>query len=220
MKTKRKPRTPPDNIDPKIPKVRSPLPRTSPPDEGDETLEALLKRLGIADWDFLIVGDGSGSNWTREAGWGAVSIERATMDRMVWSGSVSRGTVNLAEMMAYLQPLEWLASRESDKRKKGGARAFDIHIVTDSDYCRTTGNSSGRMMSKNAGLWAVFDAFARHGFVLHWHWIPRENCELNRYCDKLSKLARKTAKKYNPQDVLIDDEVELRTVYEINPDEG
>lgn len=196
-------------------------PPSLPHKNQNESLEDLLKRLNIKNWDFLIVGDGSGSNWNREAGWASVSIEKLTMERMVWEGSVNRGTVNLAEIMAYLQPLEWLSTREVEKRKEGGGtRALHVHIVTDSDYCRKTGNSPVRTMSKNAGLWAAFDAFTRHGFVLHWHWIPREDCDLNRYCDKLSKMERLMQKKYNPLDVLEAEQTETRTVYEINPSES
>lgn len=191
-------------------------------DVDEETLEALLARLKIKDWDIILIGDGSGSNWSKEAGWASVSIEKLTMERLVHAGMVSRGTVNFAEMMAYLQPLEWLASREADRRKKKTVqtRAYHVHIMTDSEYCRSTGTGAGRMMQKNAGLWAVFDVFARHGFVLHWHWIPRESCDLNRYCDKLSKMARKLVKKYNLQDRMTEDGAETRTVYEINPAEA
>lgn len=153
----------------------------------------LLARVGVDAWDFLIVGDGSGSSWTRGAGWASVSVERATGERIVWTGAVNRGTVNLAEIMAYLQPLEWLASREADRlsRNPAGLRTYDVHILTDSQYCRDTGSSSGRVVRKNAGLWVAFDAFARHGFALHWHWLRRDECDLNKFCDALSRAARK-----------------------------
>ncbi len=186
--------------------------------DDEETLEHLLSRLGVKDWDFVLIGDGSGSNWQKEAGWASVSIEKLTGERLVHAGAVNRGTVNFAEMMAYLQPLEWLASRETERRKqKGPTRAYHVHVVTDSEYCRSTGSGPGRMMAKNAGLWAVFDVFTRHGFVLHWHWLPRENCDLNRYCDKLSKMARKLVKGYNLQEKMMETGADTRTVYEVNP---
>lgn len=184
-----------------------------------------MARLKIKDWDVLIIGDGSGSNWSKEAGWASVSIERVTLERLVHAGFVNRGTVNLAEMMAYVQPLDWLSGREADRRKekKTPIRAFQVHIVTDSDYCRATGSGPGRMMMKNAGLWAVFDVYARHGFVLHWHHVHGHKegagCALNKYCDQLSKLARKLGKGYNLQDRLHTTGAETRTVYEINPSE-
>jgi len=186
-----------------------------------ETLEELLERLGIKDWDFVIIGDGSGSNWNHECGWGSVSIERITMERMVWCGSMNRGTVNVAEIMAYVQPLNWLAAREEDRRKKRKARrtAYNIHIITDSQYCRDTGGSCDRMLAKNGVLWAALDTFRRQGLILHWHWVERETVALNSYADKLSKLARSLIKRYNlPERMERDGSGDVvQTVYDVNP---
>ena len=153
----------------------------------------------------------------------AVSIERITGERLVWNGCTNRGTVNFAEMMAYLQPLNWLAAREEDKRHKGRVRrqTHRVHIITDSDYCRQTGNSADRMSAKNGALWAVFDVFTEMGFILNWHWIPRESCGLNRYCDHLSKVARLLLRKYNLQERIEAREQSdgPKTVYDVNPSE-
>ena len=159
-----------------------------------ETLEELLIRLEIQpnEWDLLLIGDGSGSNWTRESGWASVSIERTTLERRVWFGSMNCGTVNFAEMMAYLQPLNWYASVELNNRKKsGGVRFRNVHIITDSKYCGEQGNKKDLFPKKNSALWKIFGDFQRHGILLHWHWIPRDTVELNAYADKLSKDARK-----------------------------
>lgn len=164
-------------------------------DPDPETLTRLLARLGIRDWDVLLAGDGSGAGWDGPAGWGTVCLERDTMERTVYFGTVNRGTVNFAELMAYVQVLDALSCREEDRRKAGGTyRAFQIHIVTDSDYCRRTGSKGDRTMKKNAGLWATLEAYTRHGFVLHWHHVHGHKegagCALNEYADALSKLAR------------------------------
>ena len=159
-----------------------------------EPLEELLIRLEIQpnEWDLLLIGDGSGSNWTRESGWASVSIERTTLERRVWFGSMNCGTVNFAEMMAYLQPLNWYASVELNNRKKsGGVRFRNVHIITDSKYCGEQGNKKDLFPKKNSALWKIFGDFQRHGILLHWHWIPRDTVELNAYADKLSKDARK-----------------------------
>lgn len=154
----------------------------------DEPLDVLLAKLRIATWDYLLVGDGSGSTWKREIGWSSVMAERATQERTVWGGMANRGTVNFAEIMAYLQPLEYLATREIDRREKGGLyKAYNVHIVTDSEYCQKTGSARGQTPKKNSGLWSIFDVFKRVGFCLHWHWIRRESCGLNRLTDALSK---------------------------------
>lgn len=172
--------------------------------------------MGINAWDVLIVGDGSGSTWDRAAGWGAVTIERETGHREVHAGLVNRGTVNFAELMAYVQALDWLASRERDRRDAGSpARAYRVHIITDSDYCRVAGSRSPRMAKKNVGLLSILNTYVRQGFVLKWHHLPRENCALNSYADKLSKLMRKLVEGYNPRRKLA--EAQGRTVAEINP---
>lgn len=87
-----------------------------------ETLEALLERLGIDNYDLLLVGDGSGSGWKLECGWGCVSIERSTLERRAWYGAMSAGTVNFAEMMAYLQPLCWYVSRDAEQSSRLSCR--------------------------------------------------------------------------------------------------
>lgn len=164
-----------------------------------ESLDELLARLGIgADWDWLLFGDGSGSNYGRACGWATVSVERVTMDRQVWSGAMNRGTVNLAEMLAYVQPLTWIVGREKERVKAGcGRRAVRVHVVTDSQYCATQGEVADGLMEANAGLWAAVAALRREGVVITWHHIKREDAALNSFCDKLSKVARELIESYN-----------------------
>lgn len=187
-------------------------------------LENILNRLKIpTNWDFIVFGDGSGQSWQKDcgAGWGSISIEKSRIpggmpERHVWTGQMNRGTVNIAEIMAYLQPLNWLAAREEDKRQNGGTfKAFNIHLITDSQYCRDTGESDKQIRNRNEGLWAVFDAFKRRGFVLNWHWIRRETVGLNWYADMLSKLARRSGQKYNLLQTV--EEHTKTNVYDINP---
>lgn len=184
-----------------------------------EPLEQLLRRFNIGRWDYLIVGDGSGSGWGGQVGWASVVVEANTLARTVFAGGMNRGTVNIGEIMAYLQPLEFLSSQEIKRREETKRhRAVYVHILTDSQYCRNTGNVGGRMARANAGLWAVFDAFKRHGFVIRWHWVKRETCGLNSYCDKVSRLVRLLHKGYNPQYKISQTGLEKRSVYEINPE--
>lgn len=159
-----------------------------------------MERLGIDDddWDWLLFGDGSGSNYHRASAWATVSIERVTMDRQVWVGAMNRGTVNLAEMLAYVQPLTWIVNQEQERVKAGGERrAVRVHIVTDSQYCVNQGEVIGDLMKKNAALWAAVGAFRREGVVITWHHIKREDAALNSFCDGLSKIARNMIESYN-----------------------
>lgn len=168
-----------------------------------ETLEELLLRLQIqpSDWDLLIIGDGSGSNWNYQSGWASVSVEKETLERRIWFGAMNCGTVNFAEMMAYLQPLNWYVAAEiSRRRKRRKVRFRNVHIITDSKYCKDLGVKQALTPKKNGALWRIFDDFQRHGLLLHWHWIPRATVDLNVYVDKLSKEARLTIKNCQAQE--------------------
>lgn len=165
-----------------------------------ETLDELLARLGIAAdaWDWLLVGDGSGSNYRKASGWATVSVERVTMDRQVWAGAMNRGTVNLAEMLAYIQPLNWIVNQEQVRVKAGGARrAVRVHVVTDSQYCTSQGELADGLKEANAALWAMIAAIRREGIVVTWHHLGRDEAALNSFCDELSKVARRLIEAYN-----------------------
>ncbi len=180
----------------------------------------MLTRIGIEDWDILLVGDGSGSNYNYACGWGCVSVVRETFGRECWTGCMSKGTVNLAEMMAYIQPLSCFASREEARRKEKGAfcRILNVHIVTDSEYVRAQGASGDVLPRRNGAMWRIFEDFTRKGFILNWHWIPRDSVELNAFTDLLSKAARKLIKENDVQERVetVDGSVS-RTVYDFNP---
>jgi len=186
-----------------------------------ETLDALLARLGIKQFDLLLIGDGSGSNWNFECGWGCVSIEHDTLARKAWYGSMNAGTVNFAEIMAYLQPLGWYVNREMIRRKKSSykVRTRHVHIITDSQYVKTRGTNKDKdlLSGKNGALWQVFRQFGAQGMLLHWHWIPRETVELNQFADQLSKAARLNIKGKDLPTKVEESFKPSRTMYEFNP---
>jgi ribonuclease HI len=185
-----------------------------------ESLDQLLDRLGIEKWDLLLIGDGSGSSWNFECGWGCVSIEHATLARKSWHGAMSAGTVNFAEMMAYLQPLCWYVNREMLRRKKATyqAKVRHIHIITDSQYAKNKGSSKDLLSGRNGALWQVFKQFGAQGMMLHWHWIRRETVALNQFADQLSKTARLNLKgKDLPTRVEEKSFDPSRTIYQFNP---
>lgn len=154
-------------------------------------IQPLLEKLHVDRWDYVIVGDGSGSNWANGCGWGSISIDSLTLTPQFWYGSMNRGTVNLGEMLAYLQPLTWILSEEARRRSAGQlVRLCEIHIITDSAYCRTQGESKDLCPAKNGALWQLFADFRRQGLNLHWHWEPRELLGLNRYADRISRAMR------------------------------
>ena len=146
------------------------------------------------------------------------------MTRTIHTGATNSGTVNFAEIMAYLQPLDWLTAKEIDRREKSklSPRAYRVHIITDSEYCSITGNSGVRLMAKNPGVWTLLDAYARNGFIIKWHHIrghtKGEGCMLNKFCDKLSKLSRK--KIADDVESLVEKAKNSKTIEEFNPGES
>ena len=190
-----------------------------------ESLEQMLERLQIEDWDLVLVGDGSGSNYERQCGWASISIEHQTFERQYWYGAMNYGTVNLAEMLAYLQPLSWYAAREDERRResrknKQNYKSFrNVHIITDSKYCKQQGESDNLSPKKNGGFWRIFDTFTRHGIILHWHWIPRESVELNILVDQVAKETRLLLKQNDIREVVERDQQGkiIKTVYDYNP---
>jgi hypothetical protein len=164
------------------------IPGLKPRALGQQTLENLLNHFSIEQWDILLVGDGSGSFRLQPCGWGCVSLERATLERKLWYGACNAGTVNMAEMLAYLMPLTYFAAN------RVAANVYEtshVHIITDSAYLeKMSPGSQKRIGNANQGLLQIFRQFDQSGLELHWHWAERETVELNTIADILSKAAR------------------------------
>jgi len=161
-----------------------------------EFFQDVLDRFKIDEWDMVLVGDGSGSKWGYPVGWGVTAVLKKQMDRRVFYGAMNDGTVNIAEVMAYLQPLMWYMAEVRKQRKQKGttARKHVVHIITDSEYARKVGEKGHLDFNTNQPLWAVFEFVKRQAIELHWHWAEREEIALNIYADALSKRARKQVK--------------------------
>jgi ribonuclease HI len=147
----------------------------------------------VGEWDFALFGDGSGSVWSREAGWASVLVERETRLRYVFCGGVNLGTVNFAEIMAFVHPMTWLLAREEAVRREGGFRAYRVHVFTDSEYAKSAaelkpGGRLGRM--KNVLLLSLAADVRSRGFVTQWHWLRRATNRLHDKADEMSKITR------------------------------
>jgi ribonuclease HI len=150
------------------------------------TLEDILRALHIKEWDYLIVGDGSATTWDHEMGWGSTVIARAGFLRPPpFHGSFSRGTNIMAEMMAFVHPLLWLASQKL-------GRAV-VHVLTDCEIVRNCGKGVATRKA-NSELWFMVSAFSRKGIHVHYHWIPRDTIALNKLAHDLANKARLDAK--------------------------
>lgn len=186
-----------------------------------EPFGELLARLGVsADADYVVFSDGSGTDFSMGCGYATAVIDVRTGERALLVGALSRGTVNIAEMLGVVQALDFLIHREESARQdqRGRKRTSTVHIVTDSQYCQTTGDrTSGRMARRNVGLWTLCESYARQGLVLHWHHINRATCGLNVLCDAAANLARVRLRDYDIGAELRDRDASL-DLNLVNPD--
>ena len=97
---------------------------------------------------------------------------------------MNHGTVNEAELFAYLQPmLTFMANKSND------ANFHRVHIITDSSYVAGFVNSTTKPTA-NSALWAAFNECRRCGLILKGHWLERDTLATNSFADKLSKISR------------------------------
>lgn len=159
-----------------------------------------MEEKNVTTFDAVLIGDGSGSKWTAGAGWGAVLVQYEPPDMFAtaWYGAANRGTVNFAEAMAYLAPLTWLHAHEKEERGRlGGHRMLHVHIITDSQYCRTAGTSPSPSKYANGIIWSALANLKRMGVMLTWHWAPRNLAPYNPYCDDVSRRLNQLVAAYS-----------------------
>lgn len=156
-------------------------------------LQTVLDQLGVKqnDWDLVLIGDGSGSNWQAGCGWAAVLIDKKSRQRRVFYGAMSCGTVNLAEVFPYLQAMMWYEDARKTWLDSSENRPLRVHIITDSKYAADAGNLLIPRKA-NAALWAALDTVIGNTYHVTWHWMCRNGTCLNAMTDELSKSSRKT----------------------------
>jgi ribonuclease HI len=156
-----------------------------------DTITGTLAELGINDWDYLLIGDGSGpgSDWEGGCGWSCVLLEKNTGKHRVFWGGMSTGSSGNCELWPYVQVLLWLHARGGQRLHRRLGRALEVHVVTDSQVVVNQGNGSARR-GGNAPLWAAVDELTEKGLSVRWHWKGRRALELNILADTLARQAR------------------------------
>ncbi len=163
------------------------------------TLTELLQEFGLGDqdWDYVLIGDGSGFARNKESAYATFLIERETGRVEPCYGAFSHASINAAELLAYLVPLSWLNGYYRERKQAQGS-LWRVHIFTDSEFTANVGNdriSSGPL----AEYWAMVNIIRRRGLTLHWHWIPRDTYAWSQMADFLAGQVRKRNLK---QDIL------------------
>jgi ribonuclease HI len=157
------------------------------PAEAVGELEALAAELALPDFDLLLVGDGSGTVYTRPAGWACAAYDRVRARVTVHAGVLSCGTNNLAELAPYLQAL-WYHHQDHGQNPQTPAR---VVIVSDSEVTVRCGNRQ-YARGANGCLWAGLDWFERRGYRLAWRHVRRGSNAWNVWADRVAGHVRET----------------------------
>jgi len=162
------------------------------------------------------VGDGSGTGWDDYCGWGATLIERLTMCRKRFYGGMNVGSVNVAELIPYVQALLWFHTKFGEDRLKRSKGFLTTVVLSDSKYVCDTARKvvrGHRLPEAQMGLWAAIQAYSRCGYDFTWCWIPRETLALNWAADRMAGLSRRAIKELQ----LVDDAGDPLSPYNFNP---
>jgi ribonuclease HI len=157
-----------------------------------ELLEEIIQKLKIKDWDYLLIGDGSGSNLDEPCAWASVMFSREDKKYTHWYGGMRHGTVNIAEFMAFVQPIQHLINLQKVSTVK---KALTVQVVTDSDYVSKIGNSLQLGDIKNKIYWLLLAEANQQGVFINWNYHPRNDFHLSFWADFKSKYIRKKIKK-------------------------
>jgi hypothetical protein len=110
---------------------------------------------------------------------------------------MSIGSILIAEMMGTLQALLWYDEFHGHARKTALRRStIEVHVVTDN---ATTVNHwkiladkgpSAAKLRRRRPLWNALLHLERSGYILHFHWVPRDTAGLNILADKVAGIAK------------------------------
>lgn len=150
-----------------------------------EQSSELLDALHITSPQVVLIGDGSGSLWSRPCGWSVIALDFINKIFEVYMGSSSHGSVNYAELYPYIHALTALTDLWC---KREILPPKHIDICSDSEVTVRCGSGIyGR--TAHGGLWASIEYFGKIHQIT-WNHIPRNTYQLHILADKLSKHAR------------------------------
>jgi ribonuclease HI len=156
--------------------------------EDRRELRKLACALDLGPFDLLLVGDGSGEDYTRPAGWACTAYDIAKKKAVIHAGVCTAGTNNSAELVPYIHAL-WFFNQE---HQHDGARSYQVAVVSDSEVTVRCGNGQYQRRA-NGCFWSGIEWFEAHDFVFRWHHVRRNSNAWSTYADAVAGKARKAA---------------------------
>lgn len=184
--------------------------KKSPPSDPSIPADKLLAQYGVpANWDLLLVGDGSGSTAEKCAGYGVTVVYRDGNFRRTLLGGFSCISIPVAELFPYIHAL-WFFHDAMGKdiiRRRG--RAISTVILCDNEMIVHQG--MGLSQRKHmAPWWEAYSSIERMGYITKWIHVYRSTVALNEMADFMSVRSRVSIE-------ALDKEFNTPLVYEVNP---
>jgi ribonuclease HI len=144
----------------------------------------LAETLHLHAWDYIIAGDGSATTWRTAAGFGSILYSRHDDTEKKFFGGFSRGTNNVAEMMAVILPLLYLEATVPLKKSSPP----HVYVLSDSTY--VVGNGNGEYTrDANHALWSVVDHLKTKMNLIFIH-VNRNVFPANQFGDSIGNSIR------------------------------
>lgn len=173
-------------------------------------IDSIAKGLGVGGWDVALVGDGAGRGWDKPGGWSCILIDRhggepveggPTPDaRKLFSGGMNFTTVDIAELMPYVQAMLWYDRYYGKaRRKQRGKDHLSVLIITDRESIAgqglavSTGRARIAEICRRQPLWSVIAQFERQGYRFTWAHKGRNEIALNSVADRMADAAKHAA---------------------------
>lgn len=155
----------------------------------------ILTDLGVTlPLDVVLFGDGSGSGHDKPNGWGCVLIDMHTGERESYYGGTNKGSVNMAEVLPYIQALTHFHNVGRGKQLLETQGVCRVAIVTDSSYTATAGSQAADLTkplpAANRALMAAIRQLCRDGYLLSFYHQHRSETGLNLWADLVSFQSR------------------------------
>jgi ribonuclease HI len=147
----------------------------------------LQSELKLAEYDLLLIADGSGTVVNNCSAWACISFNPHESECRTFIGTMNCGTNNFAEIIPFVQALwHYEAIRDATRFPKP-----KVELVSDSEVSVLCGNKKYSRKA-NSSIWAAIDCFESVGYILHWNHVHRNTNALSKRCDWLAGETRKT----------------------------
>jgi hypothetical protein len=154
-------------------------------EEARRSLRALVRDLNISDHDLLLVGDGSGEDYLKPAGWCCIGYDRLLKKAVVHAGMVTTGSIGIAELLPYWHSLWFFSQDHRDEKLRG----YRVAVVSDSEVTVRCGNRQYQRRA-NGSLWSGIEWFERRAYVFKWHYVRRLSNVWNELVDAIGGQMR------------------------------